>query len=287
MSWTVTTTTKVFPTDTPDVTPANDDRIMFSDTSDGGKIKDASIDQIFSSPWPKTFTAVEMIHDVTSNTEAPNMRKAVKRTKVKNIWDAWGVEFVEYVDADNSIVWFRKRALRGYLRKRVDWTIASFNDLLIIEYDTYDWDVTYTNRTSIKTNSLYFNDQNRTGERTSYTPTVSGTSWTVWSVSWAWRYKLIGKTCHCIISLAITKWTLSWRIYFSLPVNSKNNNEEPVSCIFWVAWTTPATSYWYATPWWNGWTSLEMLANLWSAWSWASISSSTVYLKASFTYETI
>jgi hypothetical protein len=33
----------------------------------------------------KTFTAVDFIHDVTNNTDNPNMRRAVKRTKVKNI----------------------------------------------------------------------------------------------------------------------------------------------------------------------------------------------------------
>lgn len=63
MSWTVTTTTKVFPTDTPDVTPASDDRILFSDTSDGGKIKDGSISSLgFASlSWWNVFSWTQHI----------------------------------------------------------------------------------------------------------------------------------------------------------------------------------------------------------------------------------
>lgn len=187
----------------------------------------------------KTFTAVEMIHDVTNNTDNPNMRRVVKKTKVKNVWDAGGVEFVEFVDADNSIVWYRKRALRWYLKKRADWTIVSYNDLFSIEYDTYDWDVTYTSRTSIKTNSLYFNDQNRTGAWTSYTPTVSWDSWTVTSYSsQLGRYYKLWKNVFYEVNIIVSnKWTLSWLLSYSLPLTCANTLTEMIQ------------TWWVYTPW--------------------------------------
>ena len=173
----------------------------------------------------KTFTAVDFIHDVTNNTDNPNMRRAVKKTKVKNVWDAGGVEFVEFVDADNSIVWYRKRALRWYLKKRADWTIASYNDLFSIEYDTYDWDVTYTSRTSIKTNSLYFNDQNRTGAWTSYTPTVSWDSGSVGSYGrQSGCYYVLWKNVFFEVDIIVNnKGSLSGAVKHSLPTASINS----------------------------------------------------------------
>lgn len=181
----------------------------------------------------KTFTAVEMIHDVTSNTEAPNMRRAVKRTKVKNIWDAWGVEFVEYVDADNSVVWFRKRALRGYLKKWATWATASFNELFAIEYDTYDGDATYTSRTSIKTDSLYFNDQNWTGAWTNWTPTrTGGITTSVFSI-FSSSYKQIGKTMFLQAFISITP-SSSWSsISISPPVLWASWTNTPLSTRVW------------------------------------------------------
>lgn len=189
--------------------------------------------------WIKTFTDVYIGHDVTNNTEAPNMRRAVKATKVKNENNAGGVEYALYVDADNSIVWNRKRALRGYLKKRLDWAIATYNELLVIEYDTYDWDVTYTSRTSIKTNSLYFNDQNRTGAWTSYTPVVSGTSWTVTTyTSQQWHYYQLGKNVFYEVNIIVSdKWTLAWPIRYTLPLTCAN------------ALTEMIQTWWVYTPW--------------------------------------
>lgn len=178
----------------------------------------------------KTFTAVDFIHDVTNNTDNPNMRRAVKKTKVKNVWDAGGVEFVEFVDADNSIVWYRKRALRWYLKKRADWTIASYNDLFSIEYDTYDGDTTYTTKTKINTTSFRFWDQNRTGNRTSYTPTISWSSWS-WTASvLIGKYKQIWKTVFVSVKMQITnKNTLSWDVNVSLPVSLNNSLYLPIN----------------------------------------------------------
>jgi len=43
-----TITTKKFSSETTNATPANDDRILFSDTSDGGAPKDATIAQLLA-----------------------------------------------------------------------------------------------------------------------------------------------------------------------------------------------------------------------------------------------
>lgn len=151
MSWTVTTTTKVFPTDTPDVTPASDDRIMFSDTSDGWKLKDASIDQIFS--W-------------------------------YGLVSAW----------------------------------------------------------------------------TSYTPTVSGTSWSVWSYTdRLWYYKVIGKTCFQAVNLYFSKWTLSWPVTVTNATTAASNMQyNTVHC---VLWDNNATSR-YTTAEING-ANTNRVKNLW------------------------
>lgn len=203
----------------------------------------------------KTFTGVDMVHDVTNNTDAPNMRRAVKKTKVKNLSNAGGVEFTEYVDADNSIVWNRKRALRGYLKKRADGVTASFNELFAIEYDTYDGVTTYTTRTSIKTDSLYFWSQCWTNAWTSYTPTVSGTSWTV-TTYWRqlWRYYTLGKNVFYEVDIIVNdKWTLSWTLRYSLPFTCSTDIAE----MFQTGWVY--------TPWWivNKWLPV---VTTWSVW---------------------
>lgn len=172
--------------------------------------------------WIKTFTDVYIGHDVTNNTEAPNMRRAVKATKVKNENNAGGVEYALYVDADNSIVWNRKRALRGYLKKRLDWAIATYNELFFIEYDTYDGDTTYTTKARFNTTSFRFWEQNRTSAYTSYTPTITASSGAVGSYSFQYgRYKQIGKTVHWYIRVIFTKGTLSGSLATSLPVIPK------------------------------------------------------------------
>lgn len=184
--------------------------------------------------WQKTFTDVNHIHDVTNNTNNPEMRRLSDRWKAKNQNDAGWVEYVLYVDADNSIVWYRKWAIWGYLKKRLTGENANSSELLAIEFDTYDGDVTYTSRTTIKTDSLYFNSQNITGGWTNRTPTRTG-----WITSWAFTissasYKQIWKTCHIQAYITLTP-TSSWSsISITAPVLWATG--EHTSLATWVNW---------------------------------------------------
>ena len=179
----------------------------------------------------KTFTDYEFVRDATNNTTNPNMRRLSDKWKVKNQSDAWGVEFWLRVDADSSSVWNRKRSLRWYLKKWATWVLLTGNELFAIEFDTYDGNTTYTSRTSIKTDSLYFNSQNWTGAWTSYTPIASWASWTIWAYATQfWKYKLLGKMCFFSISILVAKWTLAWDVKVSLPFTPTNSSTEiPVS----------------------------------------------------------
>lgn len=235
----------------------------------------------------KTFTDRNIIQDVTNNTENPYMRVTAHSRKTKNLNNAGWVDFALYTDADGSLIWNRKLSFRGYLKKRLDWAIATYNELFLIEYDTYDGDTTYTTKARFNTTSFRFWEQNRTSNRTSFTPTVTGNSWTVGTNWMAWYYKVIWKTCFCRIYGSLQKWTLTGRIYFSLPITSATNNEDIVPSIFWPVNTTPATSYWFATIWGNSWLALEVLKQVGVAWSWADHWSGTIYFNSNFTYQTI
>lgn len=178
----------------------------------------------------KTFTDRNIIQDVTNNTENPYMRVTANKRITKNLNNAGWVDFALYTDADGSLIWNRKLSFRGYLKKRLDWAIATYNELFFIEYDTYDGDTTYTTKTKINTTSFRFWDQNRTGNRTSYTPTISWSSWS-WTASvLIGKYKQIWKTVFVSVKMQITdKNTLSWDVNVSLPVSLNNSLYLPIN----------------------------------------------------------
>lgn len=233
----------------------------------------------------KTFTDRNIEHDVTNNTENPYMRVTSHKRKTKNLNNAWWVEFALYTDADGSLIWNRKLSFRGYLKKRLDWAITTYNELFLIEYDTYDGDTTYTTKTKINTTSFRFWDQNRTGNRTSYTPTVNASSGAVGSYSTQYgRYKQIGKTVHWYIRVVFTKGTLSGSLATSLPVTPKawvtmmcawyitNNGDAVYSATKWA----PYIESWGLVYIRASWSALVAASDLWAG---------SIEAIAQFTYE--
>lgn len=228
-----------------------------------------------------TFTNFSQSHSTYGNTTGN--RYTQDKYKTKNAANAWGVEWAVYTDPDWALVGSRKWALWGYPLKDADGSIGGFESFITCEFPTYDWVSTYTKSTRINS-ELTVGTQDRTGAWTSYTPVVSWSGWwTVGGTSMTWRYKLIWKTCHCQISGDFSKWTLSGRVYFSLPVAAWSLFESAVSWILGVIWTGVATSYWYSIVSSNN---LEFLAWTWTAWSRASLSAATLTVRAYFTYET-
>lgn len=233
----------------------------------------------------KTFTALEIIHDVTSNTNNPDMRRAAKSVRVKNEWNAWWVNFVTIADADNSLIWNRKYSVLWYLKKWATWVFLSWIELFSIEYDTYDGDETYTTKTTINTTSLWWGSQNWTSAWTSYTPNVTWDSWTAWSyLTQFWKYKLIGKMCFINVSILVAKWTLSWWVKVSLPFAWSNSNDEvPLSWRCSDQFDGPSTTKWspYITN--NDYMTFISQYRAWPLWFWALWSN--IVIQANWCYE--
>lgn len=101
---------------------------------------DKTTDQIVW--WQKTFTHVSTVHDVYETWG----RRTNRIIRVKNNSNNGGVNWIEYADADWSVVWNRQLSTRGYLRRVSDWAVISYNRFITLEYDTYDWVSTYTAR---------------------------------------------------------------------------------------------------------------------------------------------
>lgn len=182
----------------------------------------------------KIFTDIDMMHDVTNNTSWDTMRRLSDKRRTKNYDNAWGVEFALYVDSDNAVVWFRKWALRGYLKKWLTWAVANTSELFAIEFDTYDGDATYTSRTSIKTDSLYFNDQNLTGAWTNRTPARDwGITTSVFTVNNA-TYKQIWKTIFVQAYITMTPSSTGSFISISPPVLGATSKHTSLSTWMWT-----------------------------------------------------
>ena len=188
--------------------------------------------------WIKTFTDADFRHDVTNNTENPYMRRLVDKRKVKNESDAGWVDFALYVDADNSVVWNRMWSLRWYPKKTADGSIWWSESFISCNFPTYDWATTYTKKTTINSELTVWT-QDRTGAWTSYTPVVSGTSWTVTTyTSQQWHYYQLGKNVFYEVNIIVSdKWTLAWPIRYTLPLTCAN------------ALTEMIQTWWVYTPW--------------------------------------
>ena len=194
--------------------------------------------------WIKTFTDVEFIHDVTNNTENPKMRKLAAQRKVKNQNDAGWVDRTIHVDADNSIVWNRKRSLRWYLKKRADWSYWSYESFITCEFPTYDGNTTYTKKTTIASELTVWN-QDWTGAWTSYTPARhSGitVSWFTLHYVDSASYKQIGKTVFVQTYLAFTATSTGNTLNITLP---KTVVWKHFAWVTWMWWGATFNHMWY------------------------------------------
>lgn len=132
---------------------------------------------------------------------------------------------------------------------------------------------------------IHVNDQNRTGERQDYTPTLSG-SWggtpaKYWSQRW--RYKIIWKMCFWWAKVEFQKWTLSGRPYISLPNKSKWEWESiGAESLVWWTGTTLKNTYWYASI--ND-GKIEILHWFGQAGDWSAIQSWDTAISVKFFYE--
>lgn len=111
--------------------------------------------------------------------------------------------------------------------------------------------------------NMYVNDQNRTGERKDYTPTV-----TAWQGSptlnySSGRYKQIGKIVHCYARAEVKRNNWWGRFWISLPILAKDYGEIicGISLVGWIG-TRQESSYWYITA---GWATAQILSWIWSA----------------------
>lgn len=111
--------------------------------------------------------------------------------------------------------------------------------------------------------NMYINDQNRTGERKDYTPTV-----TAWQGSptlnySSGRYKQIGKIVHCYARAEVKRNNWWGRFWISLPILAKDYGEIicGISLVGWIG-TRQESSYWYITA---GGATAQILSGIWSA----------------------
>lgn len=111
--------------------------------------------------------------------------------------------------------------------------------------------------------NMYINDQNRTGERKDYTPTV-----TAWQGSptlnySSGRYKQIGKIVHCYARAEIKRNNWWGRFWISLPILAKDYGEiiSGISLVGRIG-TKQESTYWYITA---GGATAQILSWIWSA----------------------
>ena len=125
---------------------------------------------------------------------------------------------------------------------------------------------------------IHVNDQNRTGERQSRTPTCGSSTITKHHC----RYKVIGKTCYFLVEVYINnvQWETPW---FTLPVVRKNYNTEfPISGYCSRRWENPVKdSRWVLS--FNG---SNRIATLNSVDMWVLIQSWEYIVRANWCYET-
>lgn len=125
---------------------------------------------------------------------------------------------------------------------------------------------------------IHVNDQNRTGERQSRTPTC----WSSTITKHHCRYKVIGKTCYFLVEVYINnvQWETPW---FTLPVVRKNYNTEfPISGYCSRRWENPVKdSRWVLS--FNG---SNRIATLNSVDMWVLIQSWEYIVRANWCYET-
>lgn len=124
---------------------------------------------------------------------------------------------------------------------------------------------------------IHVNDQNRTGERQSRTPTC----WSSTITKHHCRYKVIGKTCYFLVEVYINnvQWETPW---FTLPVVRKNYNTEfPIAGYCSKKWEHPAKeSRWVLS--FNG---SNRVATLNSVDMWVLIESWEYIVRANWCYE--
>ena len=124
---------------------------------------------------------------------------------------------------------------------------------------------------------IHVNDQNRTGERQSRTPTCGSSTITKHHC----RYKVIGKTCYFLVEVYINnvQWETPW---FTLPVVRKNYNTEfPISGYCSRRWENPVKdSRWVLS--FNG---SNRIATLNSVDMWVLIQSWEYIVRANWCYE--
>lgn len=211
MSWTVTTTTKVFPTDTPDVIPASDDRIMFSDTSNGGKIKDASIADIMSSP--------DTVYAWSSN----NVNWwVIKANGSDHVYYAWLVNLVR-----KAYVWFPGSWLTVF--KIVNEFVGGD-----IELQPWFWW------------NLIVQSQNWTDAWTNYTPARHSGITVSWFTVNSASYKQIGKTVFVQTYLAFTTTSTGNTLNITLPKTVIS--WKYFTWVTWIGWGAAFNHMWYCDP---------------------------------------
>ena len=82
--------------------------------------------------------------------------------------------------------------------------------------------------------NMYVNDQNRTGERKDYTPTVTPAQWQIWEFRISYgRYKQIGKTMFCAVYLDFKRGSGTGFVKISLPTTAKEHVETPIPIVVW------------------------------------------------------
>lgn len=82
--------------------------------------------------------------------------------------------------------------------------------------------------------NMYVNDQNRTGERKDYTPTVTPAGWQIWEFRIRYgRYKQIGKTMFCAVYLDFKRGSGTGFVKISLPTTAKEHVEAPIPIVVW------------------------------------------------------
>lgn len=101
-----TITTKKFSSETTNATPANDDRILFSDTSDGGAPKDATIDDVVNASTLNTnATSAWSSYTPVVAWSSWSWTVSVLIGKYKQIWKTVFVAVKVQITNKNTLSW--------------------------------------------------------------------------------------------------------------------------------------------------------------------------------------
>ena len=152
----------------------------------------------------------------------------------KNSSNQWWVRWIQYIDADNAVVWYRQFQIWGYPLKTSDWSIWWYEKFIWLWFPTYDWNTTYTKE-------IHLNAQ------------VRYTNWTEWT------WKVLTSDASGNATWQAPAWGAPKQFRITIPWEL-------------VADTSNYQGLYFRNTSWASWTITNVYAVVWkaAAWTWAA-----------------